>query len=184
MAPCTTLYVLVVVLSASRTFAQSIPDLEVGSRVRLVAAAVSPQPLIGTIVRLDATTLELQTADRKQPTLVPRDALTKIEISLGRRSRTRGVLVGALVGAAIGVIAVLATPEEPCQPSDILGCPAFGISQGEGAVYIGGVGAVSGALIGSLIPPGERWKAATAGPRVSVGPAHKGGVQISLSFGF
>jgi hypothetical protein len=135
---------------------------------------------VGTISRLDATAVELQTAGN-QPTLVPRDAITKVEISLGRRSRSRGALIGASLGATIGVIAVLATPEEPCQPN-LFGCPPFGITKGMGSVLIGGIGAASGALIGSLIPPGERWKASAAGARLSIAPAGEHGVQATLSF--
>ena len=109
MARPTTLCVLVllVVLPGSETVAQSVPDPVVGSRVRLMAAAVSPKPLVGSIVRVDATTLELQMAGQKQTTLVPRDAITRAEISLGR-SKERHVRIGALVGGAVGAIAELA----------------------------------------------------------------------------
>jgi hypothetical protein len=179
--------VLLFVVPGSEAAAQSAPDLEVGSRVRLMAAAVSPKQLIGTILRLDATTLELQMADQKQATVVPRDAITRAEISLGW-SKKRHVLIGALVGGAVGTIAVLATPEEPCDPialgSDLLPCVAPGPSQGEGALILGAVGAATGALVGSLIPPGERWQTTTARPRMSIGPTHGRGVQISLSLSF
>lgn len=173
---------LVVFLSAGVARAQSIPELRPGARVRLVAAAFSRRPLVGTVSRLDATAVELQTADRNQPTLVPRDAITRVEISVGRRSRSRGALIGGSLGAAIGVIAVLATPGEPCEPN-LFGCPPFGITKGMASVLIGGIGAASGALIGSLIPPGERWKAPAAG-RLSIAPAGARGVQAALSFRF
>lgn len=175
-------FVLLVVLPASKTLAESIPDLEVGSRVRLVAPSTSPERLTGTIVRLDATALELQMADRKQPALVPRDVITKIEISHGRKSRTRGALIGALAGAAVGSIAVLATPDTSCNAGDLFECLG-GPTQGEAALIVGAMGAAAGALVGSLIPPGERWQAAAARPRVSLAPRHKG-VQIALSFAF
>jgi hypothetical protein len=81
------------------------------------------------------------------------------------------------------VIAVLATPEEPCQPN-LFGCPPFGITKGIGSVLIGGIGTASGAVIGSLIPPGERWKAPAAGARQSIAPARERGVQAALSFRF
>jgi hypothetical protein len=116
------------------------------------------------------------------PAVVPGDAITKVEMSLGRKSRKRGALIGALAGAAVGSIAVLATPDTTCDTGDLFACLG-GPTQGEAALIVGVMGAAAGALVGSLIPPGERWQAAAARPRVSVAPRHKG-VQISLSFGF
>ncbi len=175
--------VVLLVLPGSEAVAQSAPDLAVGSRVRLMAAAVSKEPLVGTVVRLDATSVELRTADQKQATLVPRHAITQAEVSLGRRSKKRHVLIGALIGGAAGAIAVLATPEESCDPNALFGCSS-GPSQGEGALIFGALGAAVGAGVGALIPVGEEWQAAAARPRVGIGPTRRGGVQISLSLGF
>ncbi len=169
-------------------FAQTVHDLDTGSRVRLWAAGVSSRPLIGTIVSPGATELRLQVADQKDPVVVSRDAITKLEASLGRRSRGRGAKIGALVGGAVGAIAVLATPEKQCEPAQepnpfFSGCLEI-ISKELGAVMMGGVGAGLGSLIGLAIPPGERWGPVSAGLRVGVAPAQKGGVLISLSLAF
>jgi hypothetical protein len=106
-----------------------------------------------------------------------------MEMSIGRRSRGRGAWIGALVGGAAGAIAVLATPEKPCEPGVLFGCLRI-ISKGEGAAMLGGLGAGLGALIGMAIPRGERWTAVPTGLQVSVTPMHKGGVQLSLSLAF
>ena len=104
-----------------------------------------------------------------------------MEVSIGRRSRGHGAWIGALVGGATGAIAVLATPEKPCDPSVLFGCLRI-ISKGQAAAMLGGLGAGLGALIGMAIPPGEKWTAVPTALRVSVTPTHKGDVQISLSF--
>ena len=184
MVLCKALGVFVLVASfPSQTFAQSADSPDAGSRVRLEAAAVSPEPLVGTIVTQDQTTLELQVADQEDPIVVPRDAITKMEMSTGRRSRGHGAWIGALVGGASGAIAVLATPEKPCNPNVAFGCLRI-ISKGAGATLLAGLGAGVGALIGLAIPPGEKWTAVPTELRVSVTPTLKGDVQISLSFAF
>jgi hypothetical protein len=184
MVLCKAVGVFVLVASfPGQTSAQSAHSPDAGSRVRLAAAAVSPEPLIGTIVSQDQTTLELQVADQQDPIVVPRDAITKMEMSTGRRSRGHGAWIGALAGGASGAIAVLATPEKPCDPGALFGCLRI-ISKGQAAAMLGGLGAGLGALIGMAIPPGEKWTAVPTGLRVSVAPTHKGDVQISLSFAF
>ena len=114
---------------------------------------------------------------------MPRDAITKMEMSTGRQSRGHGAWIGALVGGASGAIAVLATPEKPCNPNVAFGCLRI-ISKGAGATMLAGLGAGVGALIGLAIPPGEKWTAVPTELRVSVTPTLKGDVQVSLSFAF
>jgi hypothetical protein len=176
------------VLSPSETLAQPVSDLAVGSRVRLVAGAVSPRRLTGTIVRLDAASLEVQTTDRVQPMLVPRESITKVQISLGPRSRWRGAWIGALLGGATVAVAALAAREEPCepQPDQWFGCASFGPSKGAVFAILGATAVGSGAAIGALVPPGDRWKnaAAAAPPGASGGPARTRELKISLAVRF
>jgi hypothetical protein len=179
------------VLPSSETLAQPVSDLAVGARVRVVAGAVSPRRLTGTIVRLDAASLEVQTTDRVQPMLVPREAITKIQISLGPRSRWRGAWIGALIGgaiAAVAALAALAAREEPCepQPDQWFGCASFGPSKGAVLAIVGATAVGSGAAIGALLPPGERWKnvAATALPGASRGPARTHELEIGWAVRF
>jgi hypothetical protein len=60
--------------------------------------------VIGTIVRQDQTTVELEVADQKDPIVVPRDAITKMEMSIGRRSRGRGAFDVAELLAIASVV--------------------------------------------------------------------------------
>jgi hypothetical protein len=108
--------------------------------------------------------------------VVPRDGITKMEVSLGRRSRGHKAWIGGLLGGAAGAIAVLATPSSSEDFSVV--------SKGEGAVAATIMGAGLGALIGLAIPPGEKWAEVPIGPRVTLAPGHKGGVHLSFSFGF
>jgi hypothetical protein len=175
--------VVVAALPGNRVLAQPVPTLETGARVRVVAVAASSKPVIGTIVRVDERMMELRLADRKDLTFVPRAAIKKLEVSRGRRSRGRGALIGALIGGALGAIAVLATPGQSCEPSSNPWSCIGGISKGEGALALGGLGAGLGALVGLVIPPAEKWTPVPMA-QVSVAPGRQRRIQVSLSLAF
>ena len=64
-----------------------------GTRVRLTAPELSDQPLIGTLTALETDAVSLSVGD--QSTTVPRDAITKWELSRGKHSNTgKGALIG------------------------------------------------------------------------------------------
>jgi hypothetical protein len=168
---------LLAALPASGGRAQSVTGLEPGARVRVAAEAVAPKRMVGTLVRLDADSMQLRLSDVDELARVPREAITKVEISRGRRSRGRGALYGALAGLAVGAGAVLATPR--CEEPD---CWEI-FSKGEGAALVGGLGAGLGALVGLAIPPGEKWESVPIA-QISVVPGRRGYVGVSLSFGF
>ena len=180
--------------TASQAAAQTPASLDVGSLVRLEVTGVSPRPLIGTILRLDQTTLEIQGRDQKGPVVVRRDAITKLQVSLGRRSRGRGAGIGVLVGLGIGVIpAFLPEHEVPCYPNQWF-CQTtpngqrvqvrLGPGKTEIAMILGGIRAGVGALIGAAVPPGEKWQAWSTGLRVSIAGPHKRDVGVFWSLGF
>ncbi len=170
---------------ANQVSAQSPASLSPGSRVRLLASGMSPRPLIGTILRGDETTVEIQGAEQKDPVVVRRDAITRLEVSLGRRSRGRGAGIGALVGFGIGVIpALMPEHKEECGPNAGLFCGLVIITRTQVGLVFGGIGAGVGALIGAAVPPGEKWKAVSSGLRVSVGGARTRDLGVSWSFEF
>ncbi len=178
---------------ASQTAAQTPANLASGSRVRLVATGVSSRPLIGTILKGDATTIEIQKIGQKGPIVVRRDAITKLEVCLGRRSRGRGAGIGALLGFGIGVIpAFVPESEEPCGSNEFF-CRTTPSGQRVQATIVthravgmvfGAIGAGVGALIGAALPPGEKWRAVPTGLRVSVGGAHKRDIGVYWSIAF
>ena len=182
--------------TASQAAAQTPASLEVGSRVRLEVTGVSPRPLIGTVVRADQTTIEIQGGDQAGPVVVRRDAITKLQVSLGRRSRARGAGIGALVGFGIGVIVALVdgdrdySNERSCLPNEPF-CYSTSNGPNVRTTYtavdgwvIGSMFAPVGALIGAAVPPGEKWQAVSAGLRVGIASPHKRDVRVFWSLGF
>ena len=114
---CLGLVVLITIHSTTPASAQPAESAGIGSRVRLEAATVSSKPLIGTIVRQDPTSVVIWHGPSAGPSpgqlVVPRDAITKMEVSSGRQSHAKtGALIGAFAGAIAGGIV---TPE--CQGS-------------------------------------------------------------------
>ena len=130
--------------------------LSPGMRVRVLAPGYAPEPIVGTIYALDERSIRLQTQARAEPLTVPREQITRLDLSAGRRSRLPGALIGAAVGGAAGALA-------GSQSSSYRDA-----SQAGGAL----VGVLVGALVGALIPPGERWNLlSSSGYRVTLGPA-------------
>ena len=88
---------------------------------------------------------------------VPRAAVARYEVTKGRASRRRnvllGLLVGAGVGAAIGLAVGSACDEEP---SGGFGGNCYMASEG-GALVGLMFGAGGGAVVGALLPRPERW---------------------------
>jgi hypothetical protein len=163
---------LVALLPGTGGQAQSLTSVEPGARVRVAAEAVAAEPLVGTFVRLDGNALALRLPDREELTVVPREAITKLEVSHGRRSRGRGALIGALAGFAVGAIAVAATPGDDEM-----------FTAAEATAMVGAMGAGLGALIGLAIPPGEKWESVPTA-QISVVPSRRGHVRVALSVTF
>ena len=154
-------------------------------RVRITAPTALKGRITGSILSIDESSLTIETKKGKSPFVVPLQTVSRLEVSGGRRSRGRGAGLGAAIGfAAVGLyFGVLEARSECGLGFDFFSCdePApLAVGTGFGLL----LGAPLGALIGLLIPPGERWER-TSLKRVSVGiaPAPRGiGVSVSLSF--
>ncbi len=146
-----------------------LPQLAPGMRVRILAPATADQALVGTIAALDDRNIRLEVQGRGEALTVPRERITRLELSAGPRSRVPGALIGAAVGGAAGALA-------GSQSSSYRDA-----SQAGGAL----VGVLIGALVGAAIPPGEHWKEVPAsGYRVTLGPGRGSGVGLTLSLVF
>lgn len=147
------------------------PLLTPGTRVRIAAPSVAPAQLIGTVRASDKDTLVVDVADRMSPVIIPVASVETIELSRGRHAHTWqgvgvGFLVGGVVGAALGA---------SCE-GDFL-CPG----PAGGALVLGVVAMLPGALVGALIRT-ERWEGVGPGG-VSVGPGPTGlAVGVALRF--
>jgi hypothetical protein len=85
-------------------------------RVRFRAPAVAPERFLGTVRWLTVDSIALDTPDHRLAKL-PREPITKMEISLGRsrmRAARRGLLWGTAVGAALGAF-FTSTPCMACE---------------------------------------------------------------------
>ncbi len=132
--------------------------LEVGTRVRLVAPPYTEGPMIGSVVAVGDSGIALGTpgGTRGRGSLViPREAIERLEVSLGTRPNTlKGLEFGALGGVLLGAgaMGLACSGEEAC---------GEGSSAAEraalGAVVGAAVGAAVGGVVGTLVRT-ERWE--------------------------
>ncbi len=179
-----TLLIAVLALTPRSTVtAQLLVPLQPGDRVRITAPDVFPIVDPVTVVAVEADTLVVQHDPRTWR--VPRRAITRLEVSLGRKSNAgRGAKIGALVLGIPGVITGLAI-SEIC----IVMCTQ--LSSGERvqlAALLGAIGAGTGALIGAVIGSAirpERWVDLPLDQlRVTFAPQRDGRFALGLSVGF
>ncbi|MGD2152448.1 MAG: hypothetical protein PVG79_04220 [Gemmatimonadales bacterium] len=150
--------------------------VNVGDRVR-VRAQTLYGPLVGAVTALSADTLHIQIEQQATTVAIPLAAVTRIEVSRGRKSNfLRGVALGGVVGALAGVFAGFITGEDSM------------LTPPEAALACGTVGAGAGALVGGIIGAAtgtDRWVAVPLDRlAVHVSPRHDGGVTLSLAYGF
>jgi len=164
--------------NAVLSFAAEAPELAPGSRVRVSARTVTERPLIATLTALDDTALTLRVKGRADVLVVPRSAITKVEVSLGRRARGKGALIGAGVGIAAGaLVGLLHGGDDSSQ--------LVQFSAGDYALGFAALGGGVGALVGAAVPPSERWNEVALGRvRVGLQPTRGHGGAIFASIGF
>ena len=148
---------------------KSVSPIAVGTRVRLRAPTVVGGRIEGMVIEMDeASLLIIKDDDRLR---VPRQAITQLEVSTGKRRRA---LKGMVVGAGIGAVVLGAMG----------GVGTAGFSHGEAALLGLGTGAAYGVGIGALIKT-DRWSAVPLERvRVGLAPTQRGGVRLSLSVRF
>jgi hypothetical protein len=154
-----------------------------GARIRATTASAR---VVGTLLGQDAVMLRIEREPGNQ-VMVPVREITNLEQGR-RRSRGRGALIGLAVGAVGGAIYLIAdngASGSACPPESFI-CfdePFFSdrAAAAIGAVFFGGVGA----LVGALIPPGEKWEPVSfRGASVSVTPARGRGAALNVSLSF
>ena len=140
---------------------------EIASRVRIWTPTRS---VTGDLVSIRGDTLVIRTGRELSPLvrapvgkveLIPGSTVTRIEVSRGREFlQPERVVVGAVVGAAVG-LAAAATTEVMIKA--LFGWDAkAAVDYGESAA----VGAVAGAVLGAATP-GDRWEKAQQPPAPS-----------------
>ena len=153
--------------------AEDTPQLEPGTRVR-VESATAQERLVGRLLGLDEESLNLQVEDEEEPRLLPREDITALAVSRGRRSRGWGALIGAGIGIAFGAAMGLGAWKDA---DDYPGWMESAMR----AFFLAPIGA----LFGLAMPPGERWEDMPLdNVRLSVGPVPGRGASVFLTVGF
>ncbi len=137
-----------------------------GSRLRVGS---STGALVGTLVSWEADALVLD-AGQGEPRRIPLAAVSKVELSRGKRSNAgRGAVIGAAVGAVPGLLVGWGDSPE---------------HENQRPVVVGAIGAAAGAGIGAAIgwaAKTEKWEAVeTARFRAGLVPL-RGGAELSLT---
>ena len=114
-----------------------------GDRVRVLQAGSRVNPIVGRLSRSTADSIWLSVAGQNEPVAVPLGPSTKVEVSLGHRSRAGvGALVGAVVGAVVTVGFLtgfcggdtLCDGDEQVRAAALLGLPGVAVGAGVGAL--------------------------------------------------
>lgn len=147
----------------------SLSPMAVGTRVRILAPAAVNGRIEGMILEMDEKSLLLMSEEQRLR--VPRESITQLEVSTGKRRRAlKGLIVGAGLGTLVyGAMGVGTTVDA---------------SHGEAALVGLGVGAAWGVGIGALIKA-DRWSSVPL-ERVQFGlaPTRGKGLGLALSVSF
>ena len=167
---------LVLCLGSWGARAQEAP-VAIGSRVRLT---MGPGRVTGEVVAMDERQITLHSAGRDLVLIRPDVRL--LEVSRKRSRKLKGALIGAGVGATAGLVTVAS---DPCTPEQEFATQfVYGASCSATAVAFVGAATVTGALLGVLIAPGERWtQVGDEHASLTVAPV-RGGARLSLRLAF
>src|SRR6185436_12700435 len=155
------------------------------ARIVLALLALQPEARAEDVTGLSSTVVAGSKVRVAAPSAfkgritVPRDAVTDLEVSFGKRRRA---LKGMLIGAGIGAFLF---PYGDCYDQStgttMSGCHPW---TAQNVLKGAGLGALWGAGIGALVKS-DRWSSVPLGRvRVSVLPARGGGIGASVSVGF
>jgi hypothetical protein len=160
------------------------PAVVAGTRVRVTAPSIDLRRHVTTIVDVRGDSIVFGVSNNSRS--VALSDLTALEVSAGKhrrvlRSAGLGLGIGAIVGAVVGA----ATYEE-CVPTEFLGCLApesRAQSVAIGGVVLGGVGLLTGAVVGVLRRT-DRWVSIDMPLRASIKPTASGGMSLTISRAF
>ncbi|HET7111111.1 MAG TPA: hypothetical protein VFI41_09555 [Gemmatimonadales bacterium] len=139
------LFTLVTVMLNLPLAAQGVASDPAAPRVRIRQAGAS-RPTVGIITQIDSDTIHLRAVEGDLA--IARSDMTRLDVSRGVHSNAgpgfrKGMWIGAIVGAAMGVM-VLADPDEFWYDGGAEIVPlAAAVSGLEGAVIGAGIGALS-----------------------------------------
>ena len=189
---------LLLMLPASYAASQELAALEPGTRVRVTSIGIIGRTSeVGTVVAFADDTLRFMSEKKGHVYVVPRQLITRLDVSGGPGSRIPKTVGGSVVGAAGGAAAAFGMMflAQQLVPECIVFCTdtaaerirqeAKDESNRRQAALIGAaIGGVVGGLIGAS-RPSERWTKATLVSRtqldVSIRQRGVGGIALELS---
>jgi hypothetical protein len=165
-----------------------------GTRVRLTAPSVAGKRLVGNVVGLDDATLTLRRDGAVDTMLVPRSAITRVEVSRHRSRKGKAAAIGMLVGlgAAVAVglavgdnCASLRTPEPGIIGFSDRLARSLCHGKGETAALSAILTVPLGMLFGAVAAPGEKWEASSMSRlQMAIAPARDGGLRAAITVRF
>ena len=161
------------------------PAVVAGTRVRVTAPSVDLRRHVTTIVDVRGDSIVFGVSDNSRS--VALSDVTALEVSAGKHRRfLRSAGLGLGIGAIIGAVVGAATYQE-CVPTEFLGCLVAPESRAQsaamGGVALGGVGLLTGAVVGALRRT-DRWVSVDMPLRASIKPTASGGMSLTISRAF
>jgi hypothetical protein len=155
----------------------------VGSKVRFQAPTASQGPVQGTVMEMDSSSLLIST-EKQRPFRVSRQAITQLEVAVGRRRNARkGLIIGTVAGAVlVGLVAGIPRdsfcPPAAPDPQSCRDTRKLFLTTGLPLV------ALEGAGVGALIKS-DRWSSVpVAKVQMSLAPICGPGLGLALSLRF
>jgi hypothetical protein len=153
-------------------------QLPLGTRLRVV----THRSVIGRLVAQDEQSLTLQTGGGRDPVVVPRSAIIRVQKSVAPSQRGVGAVGGLVLGALSATVFGLAVGEN-CSDRHSIDTLCFG----RGGVMLASAAILVplGMVIGVAAAPGERWEEIPVRRfAVNVRPRRGRGIAASVTFRF
>ena len=166
--------------------AQSVPQLGIGSRVRVMLVGASDWGPSGRVVSLTSDSVTVAADDdARGPRQFHQAAISQLELSVGQhRNALKGMGIGLLIGAGSGAAIGFISGDDRCtteQRKQFLGC-FMQMTAGEkatiGGAALGIVGGLAGVIRGALTRSDD-WRTVDQ-PR-TVAPIVDGSGRVGLS---
>ena len=161
------------------------PAVVAGTRVRVTAPTIDLRKHVTTIVDVRGDSIVLGVSGDSRS--VALSDVTALEVSAGKHRRfLRSAGLGLGIGAIVGAVAGAATYEE-CVSTELFGCllapESRAQSAAEGAIGLGAVGLLAGAVVG-VVRRTDRWVSVDMPVRASIKPTASGGISLTISRAF
>ena len=154
-----------------------------GSWVRVTTGAHAG--VEGTLKTLDGQTLMLDRRGESGPILIPREAITGLDVRRRESKKGLGFLIGVVAGGVIGHALGAGTSGPGCQGGEtgFAHLCALDDVNKAGATILGVLG---GAVLGVIVAPGAKWtrNVPLDHAHVTLAPVRGRGMMLSVSVGF